>query len=336
MRGAADPPQAENASTGTSDVGAETQATLMLDAAEFLRALSGLVRISMFRDRDRISPYGVTVAEAHALDVLVHLGPIGLSQLAAELFVDKSTASRTVAGLEEKGYISRNIDRKDRRAVRLEVTPDGRELHQRIQAANLQEAAQLLRSFAGDTRQGMTARLRQVTRTFAVYAGVSDASVCLLAGESQAIPFDAEIRLAGSSDLQEALDLLESVGLPIEGVRDHFIGGYVVARDPESSELIGVTGVESYGAMGLLRSCAVHPSHRQAGLGRALLLAAVNLAKVIGIRELYTIVAPAQESLSRLDWEAVRREEIPAVLSRSDEVRSSPSTATVMRLRIVC
>jgi amino-acid N-acetyltransferase len=317
-----------------SDAGAETQATLMLDAAEFLRAVSGLVRISMFRDRDRISVYGVTVAEAHALDVLFHLGPIGLSQLAAELFVDKSTASRTVAGLEEKGYISRNIDRNDRRAVRLEVTPDGRELHEQIQAANLQEAAQLLRSFAGDTRQGMTARIRQVTRAFAVYAGVGDASVCLLPGESRSIPFNAEIRLAGSPDLQETLHLLEMVGMPTEGVRDHFLGGFVVGREPKNSELIGAAGVESYGAVGLLRSCAVHPSYRKAGFGRALLLAAENLAKVIGIRELYLIARMVQDSLSRRGWELVPHEEIPGVLSNSDELRSSLPTATVMRLRL--
>ncbi len=235
---------------------------------------------------------------------------------------------------EEKGYISRTMDREDRRAVRLEVTPAGRELHQRIQADNLREAADLLQTFATDARQGMTARLRQIACTYAVRGGVTDASICLIPGDPRDIPFGADLRIAGPPDLEEALALLNAVGLPTEGVREHFLGSFVVAREPEDSEVIGLAGVESYGTVGLVRVVALHPEYRGAGLGRALLAAVVNLARVIGMGELYLPAVMAQDSLSELGWEEVDRDELPAAIHTSTGLRVSPSDSPVMRLRL--
>ncbi len=321
-------------SPGASDAERRMQTTLMQDAAEFHRVLTELVRVYMFRDRDRSGSHDVGVTGAHALDILVRHGGIGLSQLATELFVDKSTASRIVADLEEKGYVSRAINREDRRAVRLDVTPAGRELHQRIQADNLREAAELLRSFAADVRQGMTARLRQIACTYAVRAGVTDASICLVPGDPRDIPFGADLRIAGPPDLEEALTLLESVGLPTEGIAEDRLGSFVVAREPEHGELIGVAGVESYGAAGVLRTIAVHPSYRGAGLGRTLLLAVANLAKTVGMRELFLVTTTASDALSPLGWEEVPPEDIPDALQKSLELQRAMSAAPVMRLRL--
>ncbi|HEV2124376.1 MAG TPA: GNAT family N-acetyltransferase, partial [Chloroflexota bacterium] len=294
---------------------------------------SELVRISMFRDRDRSGSHDAGVSGAHALDILVRLGPIGLNQLATELFVDKSTASRLVAALEEKGYISRAIDPDDRRAVLLEVTPAGRDLQKRIHDDNLRDVAELLQSFSADTRQALTARLRQIACSFAIYAGVTDASVCLVPGDDRPIPFGADLRVAGPSDLQEALALLELVALPTEGVQHHFPGGFILARDPETETLIGLAGLESYGAAGLLRVVAVHPSYRGVGLGRSLALAAVKLAQVIGVRELYLLTPILENFFLRNGWEKIDHSDLPTVLAASGQLQGH-STATAMRLRL--
>lgn len=317
---------------GAAAVGTHPQTTLERDAAEFHRVLAELVRISLFRDRDRSGSHDVGVSGAHALDIVVRLGPIGLNQLATELFVDKSTASRLVAALEEKGYISRTVDPDDRRAVLLEVTPAGRELQKRIHDDKLRDVAELLQSFSADTRQTLTARLRQIACSFAIYAGVTDASVCLVPGDHRAIPFGADLRIAGPPDLEEAISLLDSIGLPTGAIAGDRLGSFVVAREPDEGELIGLAGVESYGAVGLLRSVVVAPSYRGAGLGRTLLLAGVNLAKTVGMRDLFLVTTIARDALSRLGWEEVAGEEIPAILRGSEEMRTASASAAVMRL----
>jgi DNA-binding MarR family transcriptional regulator len=73
------------------------------DAAEFRRAIRELTRLHLLRDRARVSVAGVTVAGAHALEVLAEQGALSLTALSAELFVDRSTACRIVGLLEDHG-----------------------------------------------------------------------------------------------------------------------------------------------------------------------------------------------------------------------------------------
>ena len=52
-------------------------------------------------------------------------GKITISELACKSKVHSSAISRTLHGLEEKGYIERNIDKKDRRNICVELTDRG-------------------------------------------------------------------------------------------------------------------------------------------------------------------------------------------------------------------
>ena len=73
--------------------------TLPEDARAVHEALSDLVRVYQFRDRDRICCHDVSVTQCYALEALIRRGPITLGELAAELYLDKSTASRVVGTL---------------------------------------------------------------------------------------------------------------------------------------------------------------------------------------------------------------------------------------------
>ena len=75
------------------------------EATRLYAALSDLVRVYQFRDRDRICCYDISVTQCYALEALAHAGPRTLNELAAELYLDKSTASRVVTTLERKGYV---------------------------------------------------------------------------------------------------------------------------------------------------------------------------------------------------------------------------------------
>src|SRR5688572_18839674 len=86
-------------------------------------ALSELVRVYQFRDRDRICCHDVSVTQCYAIDALVRRGPIALGALARELFLDKSTASRVVATLVRKKHVARGAHPADGRSVVLRVTP---------------------------------------------------------------------------------------------------------------------------------------------------------------------------------------------------------------------
>lgn len=81
-----------------------------------------------------------------------------LNGLAAQLYLDKSTASRVVNSLERKGYLRRSIDPRDGRALSLEATKKALALHSRIEQDLLDEMRKLVADIDPDVRQA-TARL---------------------------------------------------------------------------------------------------------------------------------------------------------------------------------
>ena len=151
---------------------------LAQDTEELYDALEDLLRIYQFRDRDRICCFDVSVSQCYALEGLVRRGGMTLNDLAAFLYIDKSTASRVVDALERKGYVARTPHPKDRRAVLLEATPKGRELEGTIRESILAEERQLLADFTPEVRQAMTLLIRRLARAAAASVDTSSGSCC--------------------------------------------------------------------------------------------------------------------------------------------------------------
>ena len=103
------------------------------DARDLYRAVSELVRVYQFRDRHSTCYYDLSVTQCHALSSILRQEPMTVNALADELLLDKSTASRVVASLVEKGYALRSTDPDDGRVARIEATVEGRALHAKIE-----------------------------------------------------------------------------------------------------------------------------------------------------------------------------------------------------------
>lgn len=160
-------------------VASPVRATRLDDDAEALHsALNELVRVYQFRDRDRICCHDVSVTQCYAIEALVRRGPSGLNDLAAELYLEKSTASRVVAALQRKGYVTRSAHPEDGRAIVLSVTAAGRRLHDRIRKALVNEAKGLLQDFEPEVREGAARLLLRLARAAAARSGVSNSSCC--------------------------------------------------------------------------------------------------------------------------------------------------------------
>lgn len=151
---------------------------LARDTEELYDALEDLLRIYQFRDRDRICCFDVSVSQCYALEGLVRRGAMTLNDLAAYLYLDKSTASRVVDALERKGYVARHPHPKDRRALLLEPTPRGNELEGKIRESILAEERKLLADFTPEVRQAMTQLIRRLARAASASVEAGDGSCC--------------------------------------------------------------------------------------------------------------------------------------------------------------
>jgi DNA-binding MarR family transcriptional regulator len=148
------------------------------DAAALHTALTELVRVYQFRDRDRICCHDISVTQCYALEALVRRGPSGLNELAAELYLDKSTASRVVATLERKKYVTRERHPGDGRAVVLSASPAGKRLYERIRTDLVAETRQLLSDFEPEVRTGAARLILRLARAAAERSGVAPGAGC--------------------------------------------------------------------------------------------------------------------------------------------------------------
>jgi MarR family 2-MHQ and catechol resistance regulon transcriptional repressor len=151
---------------------------LARDTEALYDALEDLLRVYQFRDRDRICCFDVSVSQCYALEGLVRRGPMTLNELAAYLYLDKSTASRVVDALERKGYVARGPHPRDGRSLLLEPTAPGRELEGKIRESILAEERLLLADFPSEVRQSMTQLLRRLAGAAAASVETGGGSCC--------------------------------------------------------------------------------------------------------------------------------------------------------------
>jgi len=100
----------------------------------------------------------------------------------------------------------------------------------------------------------------------------------------------------------------------------------------EGGRLVGVVGIEVYGALGLLRSLAVAQDRRNAGIGLGLVSNAETWAAERGVKTLYLLTTTAAEFFARLGYEVVPRAEAPAAIAATAQFADlCPASSTFMR-----
>ena len=124
-----------------------------VNAKELMESIVAFVRSFGLHKPDQ-TPCGqpVAVAEAHALMDLAAFGPVRQGALAARLQLEKSTVSRLVRQMETHGWIQRNSDRDDGRAVSIQLTRQGRATASELARARQEKFARILAAIPEEKR----------------------------------------------------------------------------------------------------------------------------------------------------------------------------------------
>ena len=142
------------------------------------------------------------------------------------------------------------------------------------------------------------------------------------------------IRGAEPQDEADVCALLIASSLPLDGVREG-LPNFVVAR--VGDRLAGVAGMErcADGESGLLRSVAVDPSLRSAGLGNQLVARVMENARQDGIRNVFLLTTTAAPFFRKLGFSTVERVDVPEAVRATEQFASTcPSSAEVMKLAL--
>ena len=140
------------------------------------------------------------------------------------------------------------------------------------------------------------------------------------------------VERAAPADVERVEALLSAASLPLEGARDALALG-VVGRDGGS--VVAAAAIERFGAAGLLRSVVVDEASRGTGLGHAIVAAAEDLARSLGMGELYLLTETAIDWFPRLGYEVVDRAAAASVVGESIEFTTiCRDTGVPMRKRL--
>jgi amino-acid N-acetyltransferase len=137
--------------------------------------------------------------------------------------------------------------------------------------------------------------------------------------EGRRSPDGRGVRLRGAApgDLDRARSLVSGLGLPVEGLGDQFLQGYVVA----------VTGDGAL--VGVALSC------QGSSIGRAIVEDRIEWARGRGLASLYLLTETAPGFFERLGFERVERASLPKAVQASSEFsRVCPDTAVAMALAL--
>jgi MarR family transcriptional regulator, organic hydroperoxide resistance regulator len=136
---------------------------------EFALLVKAIQRELERRTNDEMRPLGLTAAQADALAVIGEAGPLSLKELGELLIAEAGHPSRLVDRLVEAGLVERRPAADDRRRVELSLTPKGRGLEKRAQAAR-EGVLELARRLIGDRDVGPALKLMRELIQYSAYA----------------------------------------------------------------------------------------------------------------------------------------------------------------------
>lgn len=82
--------------------------------------------------------FDISLMEWRIIALLGDFAPMTLKELAKESGLDKSLASRAIAGLVQRGFVLRDIGRQDAREVALRLSSHGNRLYRGLMSAALE------------------------------------------------------------------------------------------------------------------------------------------------------------------------------------------------------
>jgi amino-acid N-acetyltransferase len=136
------------------------------------------------------------------------------------------------------------------------------------------------------------------------------------------------LRQAAATDLAAVQALLAAASLPFEDIAPQ-LPHFAVAD--EDGRIVGVAGIERYGAAGLLRSVCVAPDRQGRGLAGTLVELVEAWAMASGVEDLYLLTTTAEPYFAARGFTPIGRESVPEAIRATTEFSTlCPSSAVCM------
>jgi amino-acid N-acetyltransferase len=136
------------------------------------------------------------------------------------------------------------------------------------------------------------------------------------------------LRTGTERDASHIHALLERSGLPTSDL-DASQPQFIVLC--EGAQIVGAGALQRFGSIALLRSVAVEPQRRGAGLGRMIVQELERRAYASDVAQLVLLTQTAKRFFEHQGYQVIDRQQAPQAVQASEEFRSlCPASATCM------
>jgi DNA-binding MarR family transcriptional regulator len=142
----------------------DTTVGSVFPADELRQGLQQLIRLSRILEPHSGAGTHASMSEVMALGELADVEAMSQHELARRLGLEKSTVSRLVAGLVDRGWVSRQRNPDNRRLYRLQLTHDGQTAAKQIGKQLRAQHTHLLSGLTQAERQGLAIGLAGIAR----------------------------------------------------------------------------------------------------------------------------------------------------------------------------
>lgn len=125
-----------------------------------------LLALGLHRPEQMLLGISISLSEGFALMVLNAGAPLSQQALAEQLHLDKSTVSRLVKSLEQKGWVKRVRDLNDTRVFQVHLSKDGQETASCLVKEMTQRHERLLAELKPDEQAALAYGLSALIRAF--------------------------------------------------------------------------------------------------------------------------------------------------------------------------
>ncbi len=109
-----------------------------------------------------IRSFGLTQAQFAVIETLGHLGQMRVGELCKKMLVTGGNMTLVLDNLEKMGLIRRIDSREDRRAIIIELTPEGKQLFEKIFPEHAQYIANVIASLTTDEQKTLGELLKKL------------------------------------------------------------------------------------------------------------------------------------------------------------------------------
>ncbi len=136
--------------------------------SEEIRAINAYIKLqrsaesASARATRHLAAAGLTFSQYGVLDILFHLGPLPLGQIAEKILKSEGNMTTVVDNLERRGLVRRERNEKDRRVVTLSLTEAGKGVIEKVLPQHIQAIVEEMSIFTPEEQETLDRLCRKL------------------------------------------------------------------------------------------------------------------------------------------------------------------------------